>query len=919
MVSVFCVLVIVVTAFAAVGRDVKAEIETQTEYTEEEIENQFLKLLNTAGYSMDVSVQEDVDGNYKISFESDNPGYYECTLAPAHVDAFMRASNNINPMLGKEQQNVNEYERNFLNPFVATDGNIHMVWQEKADDNFEIFYTNDEGKQYENMLMQVIEGLGALDDKNSQKAIGNLNEALNDCLEQDFKHSIDNVHHAVKNFEKTENTETINTLVDSVRDFAKTNILYAEYDLTFNNTYIQKAYEKYYLAVDKYEKGNYDSAIEQFKNSYLKIVEAYEEKGEIFIGVDFGETVRISYTDYDSVAPEIFLNGLISVGWVEVLPEENHVYYARTHNGINWWYFDATEQKSLYLESWGIGSIIGAVIQIIITIIIYLILLLLTLIILALEKIVGGLIPGPTPPPPPPPDPEPDLCILDVTFSPQYPVAATGGYNSVTTISAWIDNEGAYVNQIDVTFWDNGVEIGTVTSDLYPLLLPQGKEVSIDYNIPTTGSHTIKAVVDPHGAIDDGDTSNNERSEAVSVLDPAGNEDGDTLINYDEVYGFTSGYVVNPTGFIYKTNPYDSDTDKDGCNDDNDPIPLDYNMDGDGMINYVSMVEAGTSYYVARLVTPVNNDENLQRYDERMGILIPDDDIDGDGISNNEDSDDDNDGMPDDYEKDHGVAYGGWQNPKMYNARYAVIVGGGDTASDKNWPAFTKDSILTYDGLKAYGYTDDNIYCYIWDKSAGSEGGKVDGQATLDNIVNAYLDIGNKLTANDLFYFTEISHGVKDESGNKLEQFIIYSPYNGGQNSVYSFSQLNTDVTNNVGTHYARAVFVCASCFSGWATEKITLPNCIIITSAKKDEFGMAWKYGVGGDVYDHAEFMYNNDAAAPGFVRDFGSITDERSLDDLYWRGYAGAQDDTDIFGLPDISTPQLKENNCLASDTYI
>lgn len=35
--------------------------------------------------------------------------------------------------------------------------------------------------------------------------------------------------------------------------------------------------------------------------------------------------------------------------------------------------------------------------------------------------------------------------------------------------------------------------------------------------------------------------------------------------------------------FIYKTNPLNPDTDLDGQNDSADLIPLDYDMDGDGM------------------------------------------------------------------------------------------------------------------------------------------------------------------------------------------------------------------------------------------------------------------------------------------------------------------------------------------------
>ena len=425
-VSVFCVLAIVITAFAAVGRNVKAEMETQTEYTEEEIENQFLELLTAAGFNMYVSVQEDINGNYKISFGSDNPGYYEFTLAPAHVDAFMKSSDNINPMLGEyEPQTFNEnFERDFLNPFVATDSNIHMVWQENLTGNFEIYYVNDAEHNYETTLRGAIEKLNNFNDKNTQKGVEKLNAALDKCLEQDYKHSIDRVHQAVnfleKNKESSINKIIIASLLISVGVFAKTNILYAEYNITFNNTYVREAYEKYNMAIEKYKENNYDAAIKMFKNSYLKLIEAYEENNEVFIGVDFGKIVRISYTDHDSVAPVVFLNRMISVSWMEVLPGENHVYYASSNNGVNWQYYDATVYASSYLELWGmdsaieaffIGIIIGIII-IIISIIIYLILLLITLIILALKRIIGGIWPGPSP------EPEPETATLTADTTP---------------------------------------------------------------------------------------------------------------------------------------------------------------------------------------------------------------------------------------------------------------------------------------------------------------------------------------------------------------------------------------------------------------------------------------------------------------------------------------------------------------------
>lgn len=38
--------------------------------------------------------------------------------------------------------------------------------------------------------------------------------------------------------------------------------------------------------------------------------------------------------------------------------------------------------------------------------------------------------------------------------------------------------------------------------------------------------------------------------------------------------------------FNYKTNPLNPDSDLDGQNDYNDLVPLDYDMDGDGKINF---------------------------------------------------------------------------------------------------------------------------------------------------------------------------------------------------------------------------------------------------------------------------------------------------------------------------------------------
>jgi len=776
IVSVFCVLAIVITAFAAVGRDVKAEIERQTEYTEKEIENQFLGLLTSAGLNMYVSVQEDVNGNYVISFGSDNPGYYECTLTPTQVDYFMKSSDNINPMLGKEQNINEEFERDFLNPFVATDGNIHMAWQEKADNNFEIFYTNDEGKQYENTLKQVRENL---DGKTSE----NMDKAIKLCLEGNYKHSIVWVHKSIKILEKTENTETINILVDSVMDFAKTNILYAEYDLTFNNTYIQEAYDKYYLAVDKYEKGNYDSAVQQFKNSYLKIVEAYEEKGETYMGVDFGETVRISYTDYDSVVPEVFLNDLISVGWMEVLPEENHVYYARSsNNGVSWWYFDATVHASSYLTYWGLSSsIVKPCCLIIIGIVLLLLLLLIILIILALIIIliwchffygilrdrtygpiddpylnifspydtvsVGGNIfntprlcggdgngnGGP--------EPAPDLRVTNVWFSDTYVLQ-----EDPTTVYATIKNQGSAIMTGTVyaefrygTSYDQGVTIGEVQIPA-PLYAGHSTTVDVSWTPTNTGASfdtTVWVMADSRGGVTEGDEGNN--------------------------IGSTSCHVFNPT------------------------------------------------------------------------------------------ADDDGDGMSNLYEIKCGVDVGGWQDPLIYNVRYAVlVVGTYYTEQQYQWYLSAVQNM--YDILhNSHGYTDTNINYLVtlssgYNEPSGFDTSLIDDEATETNIQNVFNNFKTggtqEMSSNDFLIVCWVNHGGDDHyNSNTGEDTVMgtdahdtYFPLKNGD-KVYD-SELATYVS---GISAARTVFILQPCNSGGFVNDLSISGRIIGTAVRENEVEGGW------------------------------------------------------------------------------
>jgi len=134
------------------------------------------------------------------------------------------------------------------------------------------------------------------------------------------------------------------------------------------------------------------------------------------------------------------------------------------------------------------------------------------------------------------------------------------------------------------------------------------------------------------------------------------------------------------TKFYVQKNPPNPDTDLDSQNDYNDPVPLDYDMDGDGKINYPGLVDPTSKWYTERLVTPVNNDPNIKK-DNITGNFVEDEDIDGDGPDSvngvTKDFDRDADGMSNTYEYDHGIRTGGWQNRYIYNARYAVLIGNG--------------------------------------------------------------------------------------------------------------------------------------------------------------------------------------------------------------------------------------------------
>ncbi len=272
---------------------------------------------------------------------------------------FSAAATNVLADENKEEKTIES-----LNPDVATNEYVHIVWQENLTGNYEIYYANNLTGAYKTELNTAVQKVQSLieniTDKKLkselEKALKELNKALANATANDYQHSFKHLQHAVEGLDKKDLNygEIITALVNSVRDITKVNILYREF-LNISQDYTTKAWENFYKGLGKVNEEKYDKAVNEFRKAFKEAYkidddcedEECSEKSNA--GIDFGKTVRISYTDYDSTNPQISLNVEIHVGWIEKLLGGDHVYYARSTTGKVWWYFDATAQANTYL------------------------------------------------------------------------------------------------------------------------------------------------------------------------------------------------------------------------------------------------------------------------------------------------------------------------------------------------------------------------------------------------------------------------------------------------------------------------------------------------------------------------------------------------------------------------------------------
>jgi len=150
-------------------------------------------------------------------------------------------------------------------------------------------------------------------------------------------------------------------------------------------------------------------------------------------------------------------------------------------------------------------------------------------------------------------------------------------------------------------------------------------------------------------------------------------------------------------------------------------------------------------------------------------------------------ADDDGDGMTNKYERDYGVLDGGWQNPFIYNERYAILITGSD-----NLDLFKIDHKNTYNQLlKDLHFKTENIYNHYYNlDSSDYVGGPITGpaawsDASLKNertneitITESLSDISSKITSNDFIFIFLNTHGTTSDGKVGSWEIPLYNEFN---------------------------------------------------------------------------------------------------------------------------------------------
>jgi len=301
------------------------------------------------------------------------------------------------------------------------------------------------------------------------------------------------------------------------------------------------------------------------------------------------------------------------------------------------------------------------------------------------------------------------------------------------------------------------------------------------------------------------------------------------------------------------------------------------------------------------------------------------------------------DGMPTSYEKQYGVANGGWQHPYLYNARYAVLLASGSSNPDRNYPAYWNDIYYLYKVLTGdYDYIEENVHLLYseWDGVDHSNGNPaINDNASREGLERSLDIVRTRITTNDFLLFAYRGHATDpEEKEKKVDGHSVY-PYGDKEKEVRGDStlilayeppgwdMLNYSELNDIfeEMYYNRMGILLGTCFSGIALDHLSRQDRIITTSAEADEKSYCTldTEETGAFFYEGKRIIALIPSKYPGLVRSLGEISSPYSLNYAFDKGYTACRNNYSgwIIGIPisdGRSTPQIS-NKELAQNTYI
>jgi len=190
--------------------------------------------------------------------------------------------------------------------------------------------------------------------------------------------------------------------------------------------------------------------------------------------------------------------------------------------------------------------------------------------------------------------------------------------------------------------------------------------------------------------------------------------------------------------------------------------------------------------------------------------------------------DSDFDGMLDGYEVATGVRIGGWQDPMVTNNRYALLIAGGSTNPNDNYPSIKNDIELAYEVLHDfYGYENQNIKVLSWDGEIHTMD-IVDGPGSLEEIDRTFDELEQEMGPNDFLFIYIVSHG---QIG-KVE--VFNSP---SKHDIFEYDALMenlTSIKNNA--EVKRIAVVVEACHSGSTLFDVQGDDMIVISSTEPED-----------------------------------------------------------------------------------